>query len=47
MSLNHLWVSLSSFNEMLSLVFDFHSTFEVGRSMFDVHSDSPARVLAA
>jgi len=37
MSFNHLWVSLSSFNEILALVFVFHSTFDVGRSMFDVH----------
>jgi hypothetical protein len=28
---------LSSFNEILALVFVFHSTFDVGRSMFDVH----------
>ena len=36
-SFNHLWVSLSYFNEILALVFVFHSTFDVGRSMFDVH----------
>jgi hypothetical protein len=36
-SFNHLWVSLSSFNEILALVFVFDSTFDVGRSMFDVH----------
>ena len=41
-SLNHLWVSLSSFNEILALVFVFHSTFDVGRSMFDVHFFSPS-----
>jgi len=36
-SFNHLWVSLSYFNEILALVFVFHSTFDAGRSMFDVH----------
>ncbi len=36
-SFNHLWVSLSSFYEILALVFVFHSKFDVGRSMFDVH----------
>ena len=36
-SFNNLWVSLSSFNGILALVFVFDSTFDVGRSMFDVH----------
>jgi len=31
-SFNHLWVSLSSFNEILALIFVFHSTFDVGCS---------------
>ncbi len=35
-SFNHLWISISSFNEMLAF-FVLHSTFDVGRSMFDVH----------
>ena len=29
--------SVIFFNEILALVFVFHSTFDVGRSMFDVH----------
>ena len=40
MSFNHLRVFLSSFNEIRSLwikSFFPHSTFDVGRSMFDVH----------
>ncbi len=41
-SFNHLWVSLNSFIEILALVFVFHSTFDVGRSMFDVHFFSPS-----
>jgi hypothetical protein len=45
--LNHLWVYLSFFDEMLALFFVFHSTFDVGRWMFDVHSACPAIVLAA
>ena len=36
-SFNRLWVSLSSFIGILVLVFVFHSNFDVGRSMFDVH----------
>ncbi len=34
---NYLWVFLSSFNRILAFVFVFYSTFDVGRSMFDVH----------
>ena len=37
LSFSHLWVTLNSFNEILALVFVFHSMFDVGRSMFDVH----------
>jgi hypothetical protein len=36
LSFNHLWISISSFNEMLAF-FVLHSSFDVGRSMFDVH----------
>ena len=36
-SFNHLWLSVISFIEILALVFVFHSAFDVGRSMFDVH----------
>ena len=43
-SFNHLWVSLSSFIEILALVFVFHSAFDVGRSMFDVLFFSPSWV---
>ena len=35
LSFNHLWISMSSFNEALAF-FVLHSTFDVGRSMFDV-----------
>ena len=37
LSFSLLWASLNSFNEILALVFVFHSSFDVGRSMFDVH----------
>jgi hypothetical protein len=29
--------ALTFFNDIFPLVFDFHSIFDVGRSMFDVH----------